>query len=164
MRIARTIRFQRFVKVSRGLRKDKNYLQAKVFVDALEALIAAYYFDRGLASAEKLILSLYDGYFDSRKLLRIDPNPKSSLQELAQKNWQVLPLYLHKNTPNGVECTVSVGTALKASAQCKTRREAEEKAAGLLTKKLRQDLVRRSKKSSSGRKLPKTSREPSRKS
>lgn len=160
MRIAKKFSLRSFLRLSKGLSKDKNCSQAKLFVDALEALFGAYYLDRGLGKTERFILSLYEGYFDSKKLFRIDPNPKSSLQELAQKNWQQLPAYNNEITPRGVKSTVSISPTLKATCESKTRRDAEEKAARLLIRKLRQDLLRRSKKSSSGKKLPKTSRDP----
>ncbi len=151
-RIARKIGLRSLLKLGRGILNDKNHAQSKLFVDALEALFGAYYLDRGLSKTERFILRLYEGYFDVKKLIRIDPNPKSTLQELAQKHWQVLPVYKNEPHTRGIRCAVSVRPDLKATAESKTRRDAEEKAARILIRKLRQDLLRRSKKSSSGKK------------
>ncbi|OGW79450.1 MAG: ribonuclease III [Omnitrophica bacterium GWA2_52_8] len=155
-RIAKKIRLSRHIRLGRSLQHDKSALKNKILADSLEALIAAYYFDRGIKKTSHWILKLYDGLFNARKLLRIDPNPKSTLQEIAQKNWQCLPVYASEITSRGIQTVVSIGAARKATAAAKTKRDSEEKAARHLIQKIRQELLARSKRrSSSGKKLSK---------
>ncbi len=161
IRIAKTIQLRKMLRLGRCLLRDQVNLKTKIYADTLEALFAAYYFDRGLKSTETFILSLYKGYFDAKKLLRIDPNPKSTLQELAQKHWQILPVYQSTVTASGVHTTLTLKKpAHKVTAEAKTKRDSEEKAARLLIRKLRQDLALCSKKASSGRKLRRASPAP----
>ena len=153
-RIAARLRLGRHIKIGKSLRQQGRQAKAKILADTLEAVIAAIYFDQGLRRAERFILKNYDGYFDARKLFRLDPNPKSTLQELCQKNWQRLPHYHNEKNRNGMKTVITVHGRLKAMARAKTRKEAEEKAARVLIRRIRQVLLR-SKKKSSSRKLRK---------
>lgn len=154
-RIAREIGLTRLIKIGRAMKEQGEFSKFKILADSFEALLAAIYFDRGFAKVERFILQHFDGYFDAKRLFRLDPNPKSSLQELSQKHWQKLPIYTHEMTPDGVKTIVTVHKNRKASATAKTRRAAEEKAARLLVREIRQELLRDSKKYSSGKRLRK---------
>ncbi len=156
-RIARELRLTKFIHLGKSLQNQPEFLKSKVFADTFEALIAAYYFDQGFEKTEKFILKCFRGYFDAKKLLRLDPNPKSTLQELSQKYWQKLPVYLSDTSNGDIKTTVSIGRTKQASASGRTRQESEEKAARLLLRSLRQDLLGRLKRKSSGKKLRKTS-------
>lgn len=155
-RITHEIGLPRFLKLGRGLDAQEDFHKAKMFADAFEALIAALYFDQGFDRTEKFLLKCFTGYFDMKKLFRLDPNPKSTLQELAQRHWQKLPMYTSQNHEVGFQTMVSVSQRRKAQAVGRNRQEAEEKAARLLIRKLRQELLRRLKRASSGKKLRKT--------
>ena len=155
-RITRKIKLHKLIKLGRSLSLQENFSFVKIHADSFEALIAAYYFDKGFPKTEKWLLKIFTGYFDIKKLFRLDPNPKSTLQELVQRHWQKLPIYSGESTPQGSTTIVSVHQRLKATAKGFNRKESEEKAARLLLRKVRQELVRRSKKKSSGKKLRKT--------
>lgn len=155
-RIALGIKLQKNIRLGKSLLAHGEFSMPKILTDSLEALIAAFYFDRGFAQTENLILKLFKGYFDAKKLFRLDPNPKSTLQELVQRHWQKLPTYASEQTKDGSKTTASVHRLLKVSAIAKTRKESEEKAARLLIQKIRHELARRLKKKSSGRKLRRT--------
>lgn len=156
-RITKELRFTKFIRLGKSLQNQPEFLKSKVFADTFEALIAAHYFDQGFEKTEKFILKCFHGYFDAKKLLRLDPNPKSTLQELSQKYWQKLPIYTSENASGTVKTTVSLGRLKQASALGRTRQESEEKAARILLRSLRQELLGRLKRKSSGRKLRKTS-------
>lgn len=156
-RISKELRLTKFIRLGKSLQNQPEFLKSKVFADTFEALIAAYYFDQGFEKTEKFILKCFRGYFDAKKLLRLDPNPKSTLQELSQKYWQKLPIYTSENNGGSIKTTVSLGRSKQASASGRTRQESEEKAARILLRSLRQDLLGRLKRKSSGKKLRKTS-------
>lgn len=155
-RIAREIGLHKKILLGKHLRQQKLFLKAKIFADSFESFIAALYFDQGLTKTEKFILKHFETYFDSKKLFRLDPNPKSTLQELVQKHWQKLPEYHSEQTEKGTQTTVGIGKNRKATATARTRQESEEKAARQLIRMLRQELVGRFAKKSSGKKLLKT--------
>lgn len=154
-RVACELGLWRHLKLGRSLKQQAGFTKAKILADSFEALLASLYFDRGFAQAERFILEHFGSYFDAKRLFRLDPNPKSTLQELSQKEWQKIPTYSHILTPRGIKSEVHIARIGKAVGLARTRREAEEKAARFLLRRLRQALLRRSKKSSSGGKLRK---------
>ncbi len=155
-RIAKELKLPKHMRLGKSLQKQQLYMKSKLFADVFEALIAALYFDQGFPKTSEFILKHFKSYFDAKKLFRLDPNPKSTLQELVQKHWQKLPQYDSKLEEDRVETTVSITRGRKATATARTRRESEEKAARVLLKQLRQELLGRLSKKSSGRKLLKT--------
>ena len=154
-RVASSLALGRQIHIGKSLRQRLHLSREKILADSLEALFAAIYFDRGFSQAETFILKQLASYFDAKRLLRLDPNPKSTLQELSQKQWQAIPAYASEVTAEGVRTVVSVTASRSAAATARTRRIAEERAARLLIRKIRQELLRRPKRNSSGRKLRK---------
>ena len=152
-RIAREMRLLPAMKLGRGLHEQEDFLKIKLAADAFEALLGALYLDQGLDRVEKFILKCFRPYFDAKKLFRLDPNPKSTLQELVQRRWQKLPVYLSETTAKGVKTTVSISRGRHASALMRTRKESEEKAARLLIRLIRQEALGGGGKKSSAGKL-----------
>lgn len=140
-RIAQEIELQYILQISKSLRQNfKDLLKAKLLTDALEALFAAIYFDQGRARVEAFILKHFKKYFDPKLLFRLDPNPKSTLQEMTLKKWQKLPEYTYAFSDKGVKTTVSAGGRRKASVLHKIKRESEVLAARALIRKLRKEF------------------------
>jgi ribonuclease-3 len=140
-RIAQDMKLHGVLLLSKNLRQNfKDILKAKLLTDALEALFAAVYFDHGQAKVRAFILRLFKRYFDPKLLFRLDPNPKSTLQEITLKQWQKLPEYTHTFSEKGVKTTVSAGGKRKASALHKVKRESEVLAARALIRKLRKEF------------------------
>ena len=139
-RVAREIKLGRHLKLGQGLEKEKGGPQSKILADALEALIAALYEDQGLSGAKEFILKHLGAYVNPRRLLRLDPNPKSTLQELSQKQWKRIPEYSWKSTRQGIRVEVRIGRKYHVAVTGKNRRELEEKAARELLRKLRKEL------------------------
>lgn len=138
IKIARHLKLNKFMRLGRGFKKSSPlFLKAKVLADVFESLIAAIYFDRGKLIAEKFILMHFDEYFDIKKLFRLDPNPKSTLQEISQKYWKKLPQYESTQVPKGIQVIAWIDGQKRAKAVARSRKEAEEKAARNLVIKLR---------------------------
>lgn len=144
-RIAKTLKLQKFILLGRSLRHDfmKGPLQMKLLTDAFEALFAAIYFDHGHDRIERFILKHFDKYFDPKLLFRLDPNPKSTLQEMTLKKWQKLPEYKHVFSAAGVKTVVSVGRKRKGTGFDKIKRESELKAARALIQILRKEFKKK---------------------
>ncbi|MBX7057764.1 MAG: ribonuclease III [Leptospirales bacterium] len=87
MGIGSALRLGRGEKASGGEKRSSN------MADALEAVIAAVYLDRGLDSARRFILR----HFQESIQLLSDPararDPKSRLQELVQRKARTRPIY-----------------------------------------------------------------------
>ncbi len=139
-RVAQEIRLGNLLKVGRGLVNDKGPQHTKILADALEALIAAIYEDQGLAQAKEFIIKHFGSYLNPRRLIKLDPNPKSTLQELAQKQWKKIPDYSWKATRQGIKVEIRIGRKYRIALTGKNRRELEEKAARELLRKLRKEL------------------------
>lgn len=150
-KVAKDLKIPSHIKLGRGLKKQTNLSKSKIVSDCFESIIAALYFDKGYDRAERFILKHLKNYFDLKRLTRLDPNPKSTLQEIVLKEWRKLPQYKNVTSPKGTTTTISIHTRLKAKAQGKTRKESEEKAARLLIQKVRQRSSTRGKRVSSGR-------------
>ena len=137
-RIALKLKLQKRLRLGKSLQHAfKTSFRTKLLTDVLEALFAAIFFDLGRKRCEAFILKHYDEYFDAKKLFRLDPNPKSTLQEFTLKKWQRLPEYKHAFSRRGVKTTVSAGRNGKATAFAKNKKESELKAACALLRLLR---------------------------
>ena len=145
-RVAQTLGLHHVLRISKNLRQNfKDFLKAKLMTDALEALFVAIYFDQGHDRVEKFILRHFKNYFEPRLLFRLDPNPKSTLQEITLKQWQKLPEYTYAFSPEGVKTTVSAGGRRKAWAFHKIKRESEVLAARALIRRLRDEMKKKKK-------------------
>lgn len=136
-RVAREIKLEQWIRLGRGLAEEKRKRESKVLADTLEAVIAAIHEDGGLSRAVEFILKNFHSYLNPRRLFRLDPNPKSTLQEVAQKVWGKLPEYSWKATPQGLRVEVRIAGKHKLAVRGKNRRALEEKAACELLKRLR---------------------------
>ncbi len=142
-RIAREIKLKKYLKLGRSLARGAGSEQHKILADALEALIAAIYEDQGLERTTEFIVKYFRPYLNPRRLARLDPNPKSTLQELAQKQWKKTPVYSWKPARQGIRVEVKVTGKHRLAVTGKNRRELEEKAARELLRKLEAELKRK---------------------
>lgn len=133
-RIAKKLSIGKFVMIAPN---DYHHANSKLLSDTLEALIGAIYFDRGFRQAREFVWKNWDTYFDQKKLAQLDPNPKSTLQEIAQKVFRVLPTYHTKPAKNGFSATVSIQKKFSGKGIGISKQEAEANAAESLLKKLR---------------------------
>ncbi len=136
-RIARASGFLKHIRLGDALKEQAEFSKDKVLCDSLEAFLAALFFDRGFKTVEMLLLKLFRPYLDIKKLFRIDPNPKSTLQELCQKKWQRLPIYESLLAGKRMKTVVSISPRIRATAYGKNRKESEERAARDLIRKIR---------------------------
>ncbi len=138
VKIARELKLNKWMRLGRSFRKSSpSFLKAKVLADVFEALVAAIYFDRGKKIASNFILAHFGEYFDIKKLFRLDPNPKSTLQEISQRHWKKLPQYDSSQVAKGIQVVVWIDGQKRARAVARSRKEAEERAARALVIKLR---------------------------
>lgn len=109
--------------------------------NALEALIGAMYLDKGFKFTANFIREkLLAPYINFNDILTSEPDPKSRVIELAQKN----KIKLHFNTsiyqkeePQSFKCNVMYGGDELASAIGTSKKKAEQKAAAEALDKLK---------------------------
>ena len=136
--IGRDIGLQNFILIG-NVKSRKNNIENKIISDTCEALIGAIYLDQGIQAAEKFILNLWYKSFDFGLTEQIDS--KSKLQEYSLKKFKTLPKYkLLSNTGPRHRplffISVSIKNEMTVNAKGGSKKEAEQKAAKLLLKKI----------------------------
>lgn len=134
-RIARDLKIENFLFLSRGEAKDKNTKARQyILANALEAIIGAIYLDRGLSQTKKFIQN--NILNDLKEILeqKRHIDPKSRLQELAQEKLNITPRYqiLKTTGPDHAktfEVGIYLGQELIAPGKGSSKQEAETEAA-----------------------------------
>lgn len=91
--IAREIRLEDHLYLSRGEAKDTGKAREVILANAIEAIFGAVYLDRGYGAARRLVERTVIPHLEeviTRKLYR---DPKSVFQELTQEKMKVTPTY-----------------------------------------------------------------------
>jgi len=98
--IAGSIGVSNHLLLGKQARDDGARQSAKVLGDVMESLIGAVYLDHGFATAQKFILSHWDGHMKGTS--KDAQHPKSALQEWAAANNRKVPEYhlLEKTGPH----------------------------------------------------------------
>ena len=133
--IAHDLDVEPLLYLSRGESKDtsskaRNY----ILTNALEALIGSMYLDRGYKTAEKFIQKNILVRLPEILAHRLDVDPKSKFQELAQEKLRVTPRYdvLEEKGPDHAKwfrVGVFLGEELAASGEGSSKQEAQMDAA-----------------------------------
>ncbi len=133
--IAHELNIEPLLYLSKGESKDtsskaRNY----ILTNAVEALIGAMYLDRGYKTAEKFIKKCILVQLPNILAKRLDVDPKSKFQELAQEKMRVTPRYdvLDEKGPDHAKLFrvgVFLGDELVASGNGSSKQEAQMDAA-----------------------------------
>lgn len=105
-----------------------------IMTNALEALIGAIYLDRGYKTAEKFITKFILSELPEVFEKRLDIDPKSRFQELAQEKLKITPHYqvLHEEGPDHAKkfrIGIFLGSEMVATGEGSSKQEAQEAAA-----------------------------------
>jgi ribonuclease III len=92
--VGRTIELGQFVKLGRGEQASGGRDKSSIVADAVEAVIGAYYLDRGTEATRALVLQLFATALDDAANLGAGLDWKTSLQELAAERSLGSPEYL----------------------------------------------------------------------
>ena len=131
LEIAKKINLEKYI-LTFNPNNKKIKIEDKIISDSCEALIGAIYLEKGLASAEKVILDLWKNNIVDSIITQIDA--KTKLQELSLKNFKKLPIYkLISNTGPRHKPSFKVGVKLPNSKYFfglgKSKKDAEQNAA-----------------------------------
>lgn len=92
--VGRSIELGRFVKLGRGEQASGGRDKSSILADAVEAVIGAYYLDRGTEATRTLVLRLFADALDDAEGLGAGLDWKTSLQELAAERSLGTPEYV----------------------------------------------------------------------
>ena len=131
LEIAKKINLEKYI-LTLNPNNKKIKIEDKIISDSCEALIGAIYLEKGLASAEKVILDLWKNNIIDSIITQIDA--KTKLQELSLKNFKKLPIYkLISNTGPRHKPSFKVGVKLPNTKYFfglgKSKKDAEQNAA-----------------------------------
>ena len=131
LEIAKKINLEKYI-LTFNPNNKKIKIEDKIVSDSCEALIGAIYLEKGLATAEKVILDLWKNNIIDSIITQIDA--KTKLQELSLKNFKKLPIYkLISNTGPRHKPSFKVGVKLPNTKYFfglgKSKKDAEQNAA-----------------------------------
>ena len=131
LEIAKKINLEKYI-LTFNPNNKKIKIEDKIISDSCEALIGAIYLEKGLTSAEKVILDLWKNNIIDSIITQIDA--KTKLQELSLKNFKKLPIYkLISNTGPRHKPSFKVGVKLPNTKYFfglgKSKKDAEQNAA-----------------------------------
>jgi len=111
--------------------------------NAFEAVIGATYLEAGLAKCQEITITLLEETYPKIDLSSLSEDYKTALQELTQATHGVTPLYtmLGSSGPDHkkeFEIEVSLNDSPIAKAKGKSKKEAQQKAAKIALKKLKE--------------------------
>jgi ribonuclease-3 len=133
-RAAKKIDLGSMLLMGRGEKSSGGAQRPSSLADALEAVIAAVYLDRGLKSSESFILMIMKDQLKELSDPRNVSDPKSRLQENVQKKSKVPPVYeiLSESGPDhrkSFVCRVMVNGHEMGRGEGPSRKRAEQEAA-----------------------------------
>src|SRR4051794_11271318 len=131
--VARELGLGQFLRLGRGEEASGGRDKSSILADAVEALIGAYYLDRGVEPARELVLRLFAGLLDEAAKLGAGLDWKTSLQELAAGRSLGVPEYdVTESGPDhakAFEATAVVNGRRIGVGQGRSKKEAEQRAA-----------------------------------
>jgi ribonuclease III len=131
--VGRTIEVGRYVKLGRGEQASGGRNKSSILADAVEAIIGAYYLDRGTEPTRALVLRLFGQALDDAATLGAGLDWKTSLQELAAERSLGAPEYVVVESgpdhQKAFHAKVMLGEASVGEGNGNSKKEAEQLAA-----------------------------------
>ena len=142
--IARKIGIDKMLVLGKGEEMSGGRQKDAILADCMEAVIGAYYLDRGYEKAEKFVLSFIVGEIEKVRNNRGEKDYKTLLQEFSQKKYKSCPVYdLVKETGPDHDRTFWLSVTLNGvtygPCKGKNKKNAEQNAAKLAWKILGKD-------------------------
>jgi ribonuclease-3 len=134
--VARRFGIDKLLILGKGEEMSGGRQKDAILADCVEAVIGAYYLDRGYEEAEKFVLSFIEGEVKKVQEDRGQKDYKTLLQEHCQKKFKQVPVYeLVKETGPDHDRTFWVSVKVKGVTygpeSGKNKKTAEQSAAGL---------------------------------
>lgn len=132
--VARELGVGRFLFLARGEEQNGGRDRSSILADAMEAIFAAVYLDRGLRASRDLILRLLGSRLDAIQRREYEPDYKTVLQEKIQEVHRTPPTYrvVSQTGPDHDRTFVAearIGKTVLGSGVGKSKKQAEQAAA-----------------------------------
>jgi ribonuclease-3 len=132
--VARELGLGRFLLLAKGEEQTGGRDRNSILADAMEAIFAAVYLDRGYRAARELILRLLGSRLDAIERREYEPDYKTLLQEKIQELHRTPPTYrvVGQSGPDHDRTFVAearIGRRVLGSGQGKSKKQAEQAAA-----------------------------------
>ena len=132
-KVSRKLGLQKYLKVGKGMVSSRA-LSGSLAAGVIETAIGAIYMDGGLEAAQNFIMKVFGSLIDRADAQQAQGNYKSLLQQHAQEQFNVTPVYilLDEKGPDHNKC-FELGVVIDShhfpSAWGTNKKEAEQKAA-----------------------------------
>lgn len=138
-RIAREIGLGRFLLLGKGEERTLGREKSSLLADAMEAVIAAIYLDRGYLAAREVVLKEFALPLEELTGPEVSVDYKTELQEFCQKAFETLPTYrvIQESGPDHqkiFEVEIAILGAPYGIGVGKSKKEAEQRAAQMTLK------------------------------
>ncbi|OOZ37376.1 ribonuclease III [Solemya velesiana gill symbiont] len=140
--ISRSLELGSYLSLGAGELRSGGHSRNSILADAMEALFAAIYLDKGYENAHKVILDLFQEKLSALTAESQQKDPKTRLQEFLQARKLELPAYSitqvvgeQHNQTFTVKCQVS-SLKMESEGTGSSRRKAEQDAASHLLEHL----------------------------
>ena len=132
--VAKSADLEKYVMMSRGEAKDKGRARDVILANAIEAVIGAIYLDGGYVPAKKFVMAFVLEHLEEVFKKGLIKDAKSTLQEKAQSEFKVTPVYkvLEESGPDHnkvFRVGVYIGEKLLATGSGQAKQDAEVDAA-----------------------------------
>ncbi len=133
--VANELGLDEYLYLSRGESRDAtSKARQYILTNAVEALIGAIYLDRGYSRADAFIHSFILPKLEGILASRLDIDPKSRFQELAQEKMKITPHYevIEERGPDHAKwfkVAICLGTTVIAHGEGSSKQEAQVEAA-----------------------------------
>ncbi len=92
-RLAKEIRMEEFMLMSRGEKGDSGRAKEVILANAFEALVGAIYLDHGFETVSKFVDGILMPHIEEILRTKSYKDPKSALQEFVQEKFRETPTY-----------------------------------------------------------------------
>lgn len=141
--MAKAVGLPELIRLGAGEKKNGGSQRESILAGAFEAVIGAMYLSHDLSVCENWILSLYEQKLPELEQLVQIKDPKTTLQELCQKQFNVLPQYTVESVSGEqhqqqfeVLCQIS-GQDIRACAAGRSKKHAQQAAAEKMLQQLK---------------------------
>lgn len=133
-RCAEKLELGSFLQLSKGEEANKGRLNINILADAVEALIAVIYLDKGIEAVRTFFQSFLSAEVDMIVKKELFVDPKSKFQEYVQDKYKITPQYKLLSEKNeGIEVIFTMGLYINekliAEGDGKNKKIAERNAA-----------------------------------
>ena len=144
-RLANHLNLGEYIYLSNAEENNSGRTKSSLLSNAFEALMGAIYLESGLAKVQEITVHLLENVHDDISLETLFKDYKTSLQELTQAHYGITPEYQliaahgpdHKKE---FEVAVSIDGKRYASAQGKSKKQAQQEAAKIALEMLSKEL------------------------